>query len=118
MLDKETPLEARVECLHVSVLPHRTQLPILQAADRILSRASERGIISGTIESLFDFRQTWFGIESRISGPPAWQTASTDSLRFAAALAAKILQRRDLTPSLRDTVERERGTIVSLLSTP
>lgn len=116
MLDKETPLEARVECLHVSVLPHRTELPILQAADRILSRASERGIISGTIESVFDFRQTWFGIESGISGSPAWQTASAESLRFAATLAAKVLQRRDLTPSLRNKVEGERGTIVSLLS--
>jgi hypothetical protein len=49
MLDKDTPLEDRVECLHVSVLPHRTELPVLQAADRILSRASERGIVAGTI---------------------------------------------------------------------
>jgi hypothetical protein len=115
MLDKETPLESRVECLHVSVVPHRTELPILQTADRILSRASERGLVIGVTESVFDFRQRWFGIESGISGSPAWQTASPDSLRFAAALAAKVLQRRDLTPSFRSKVERERGTIVSLL---
>jgi hypothetical protein len=116
MLDKDTPVESRVECLHVSVLPHRTELPILQAGDQIVSRASERGIIIGVIESVFDFRQTWFGIESKISGPPAWQTASPDSLRFAAALAAKVLQRRDLTASLHNKVEHERGTIVGLLS--
>jgi hypothetical protein len=118
MLDKDTPLESRLECLHVAVLPHRTELPVLQAADQILSRASERGIVIGVIQSIFDFRQEWFGIESGVSGPPAWQTASADSLRFAAALAAKVLQRRDLTASLHNKVERERGTIVSLLGAP
>lgn len=117
MLDKDTPVESRVECLHVSVLPHRTELPILQAADRIVSRASERGIVIGVIESVFDFRQTWFGIESGVSGPPAWRTASAESLRFAAVLAAKVLQ-RDLTVSLHNKVERERGTIVRLLGAP
>jgi hypothetical protein len=116
MLDKDTPLESRVQCLHVSVLPHRTELPVLQAADRIISRASERGIVIGVIESVFDFRQTWFGIESGISGSPDWRTASADSLRFAAALAAKVLQRRDLTASLHNKVDHDRGTIVSLLS--
>jgi hypothetical protein len=116
MLDKDTPVESRVECLHVSVLPHRTELPILQAADQIVSRTSERGIVIGVTESVFDFQQTWFGIESGISGSPAWQTASPDSLRFAAALAAKVLQRRDLPASLHNKVEHERGTIVSLLS--
>jgi hypothetical protein len=116
MLDIDTPVESRVECLHVSVLPHRTELRILKAADQIVSRASERGIVIGVTESVFDFQQKWFGIESGISGSPAWQTASSDSLRFAAALAAKTLQRRDLTASLHNKVEHERGTIVSLLS--
>jgi hypothetical protein len=119
MVDKDFPLDGRVECLHVSVLPRRTELSILQAADKILSRATERGIVIGVIQSVFDFRQDWFGIESGISGPPAWQTASADSLRFAAALAAKVLQRRDLTASsLHNKVERERGTIVRLLGAP
>jgi hypothetical protein len=118
MLDKDTPVESRVECLHVAVLPHRSELPILQAADRIVSRASERGIVIGVIESVFDFRQEWFGIESGISGSPAWQTASAGSLRFAAALAAKMLQRRDLTATLHNKVEHERRTIVSLLGAP
>jgi len=70
------------------------------------------------IESVFDFRQTWFGIESGIAGSPAWKTAPADSLRFAAVLAAKVLQRRDLTVSLHNKVDHERRTIVSLLSTP
>src|SRR5579859_5115859 len=56
MLDKDTPLETRVECLHVSVLPRRTELPILQTADQMVSRASERGIVIGVTESVFDFR--------------------------------------------------------------
>jgi hypothetical protein len=118
MLDKETPMESRVECLHVSVLPHRTELPVLQVADRIVARVSERNIVIGTIESVFDFRQEWFGIESGISGPPAWRTAPPDSLRFAATLASRMLQRRDLTASLRNKIERERGTIQALLGAP
>lgn len=118
MLDKDEPLETRVECLHDSVLPHRTEHPILQAADRIVSRASERGIVIGVTESVFEFQQKWFGIESGIAGSPPWQTASPDSLRLAAALAAKLLQRRDLTSSLHNKVEHERATILSLLRGP
>jgi hypothetical protein len=118
MLDRDEPLESRVECLHVSFVPHRTELPILQVADQIVARASERGLVLGVTESVFDFRQEWFGIESGIAGSPSWQTASPDSLRLAAAWAAKLLQRRDLTASLHKRVEQQRSTILSLLGAP
>lgn len=111
MIDTTVPVESRMECLHKAVLPKRIELPILASADRILSRTKEPVIASAVIESLFDFRQGWFGIESGVSGPPVWESGSPDSLRSALALANKALARRDLSPALRTTVSRARENI-------
>jgi hypothetical protein len=116
MLDRQVPAESRIECLHVSIVPHRVELQMLRSADRILSRASERAIAAAVVESVFDFKQQWFNIESGISEPPPWQSASTESLRSALALAEKGLGRGNLSPALRGTVSRARDTIAKTLA--
>src|ERR1700760_4150815 len=62
MLDKDTPLESRVDCLCVFAVPHRTELPILEAANQIVSRTPERRIVNGVTESSSTFGKQWFGI--------------------------------------------------------
>ncbi len=116
MLDTDVPAESRVQCLHVSIVPARRDPAILRTADHILSRTAERAIAEGVTESVFDFRQNWFGIESGISEPPSWRTAAIDALRSASALADKALARRDLHPRLRNTVQRARELIARALS--
>jgi hypothetical protein len=114
--DKSQPVEIRIECLHVGIVPRRTQPAILRLADQILSRTRERAIAAAVIESVFDFRRDWFSIESGISKPPAWESTSTETRRAAMALADRALARRDLRPALRDTVSRARRTIARTLS--
>lgn len=116
MLDKAEPVESRIQCLHVAIVPRRTQAVILRVADQILTRTSERAIAAGVIESVFDFRQEWFGIESGISKPPAWETTSKETRRAALALADRALARRDLRAALRDTVSRARRTLTRSLA--
>src|SRR5438093_1214935 len=116
MLDKNMSVESRVQCLHVSVVPHRIELLILRAADRILARASERAILEGVIESLFDFKQQWFGLESNISEPPAWRRASVEGLRFGLRMADTALAHNELNSELRETVRRSRQTIMQVLT--
>jgi len=111
MTDTAVPVADRTECLHKGVLPRRIEPSILASADRILSRTREPAIATAVIESLFDFQQRWFGIESGVSGPPAWESGSPDSLRSALALAEKALARPDLSPALRTTVSRARENI-------
>jgi hypothetical protein len=115
MLDKRQPVESRIECLHVGILPRRTEGAILAAADRVLSRTSESAIAGAVIESVFDFRQQWFGLESGIGRPPGWQAAPPSALRPALALADKALARRDLKPSLRQAVANSRAAIAQSL---
>lgn len=117
ILDKGVPTENRVECLHISVVPNRMKVPILDVADRILSRTSEPAIAKGVIESVFDFRQQWYGIESGISAPPPWTEAPADSLRAALHLAEKAEARPGLNPSLRKKVGIQRETIAQALNT-
>jgi hypothetical protein len=117
MLDKSVPTESRLQCLHISIVPRRMELPILGMADRILSRTSERPLANGVIESVFDFQQRWFGIESGISEPPPWSDASSESLRAALHLAEKAEARPGLNPSLRKKVGIQRETIAQALNT-
>ncbi|MGA8313588.1 MAG: hypothetical protein WB755_26425 [Terriglobales bacterium] len=115
ILDKGVPIENRVECLHISVVPHRMEAPILRVADRIFSRTSERALANGVIESVFDFQQRWYGIESDFSAPPPWTSASPDSLRAALQLAEKAEARPGLSPSLHKKVASARETIAQAL---
>jgi hypothetical protein len=116
MGDRAVAAEIRIECLHRSVLPRRTDPAILATADRILSRPSEGVIANAVVESAFDFRQQWFSIESGISAPPKWEDASTNALQRAAALANKALGRGDLNPILRGTVGKARENILRTLN--
>lgn len=114
MLDRDVPVSSRVDALHIALVPGRTQLPMLQMADRILSRNKEEQLSNGLIESIFDFRLWWFGTDSRISAP-SWSTASVNSLRFAARMADVALARRDLTSELRPKVSQSREAILRIL---
>jgi hypothetical protein len=115
ILDKGVPIENRVECLHISIVPNRLEVPILRVADRIFSRTSERALANGVIESVFDFQQRWYGIESGVSAPPPWTSASPDSLRAALQLAEKAEARPGVNPSLRKKVAQEREIIAQAL---
>jgi hypothetical protein len=113
MADRTEPAEVRVEVLHRGLVTRRHQTPVLRMADRILAATSERAIAQGVVESIFDYKQEWFGIESRIVKPPGWAKASTDARQAALALAERALQRRDLTPALRARVTAERSVLAS-----
>ena len=115
MLDRKVPIARRMDGVHASIVPHRINLRILRVADLILLHTSERALTIGVIESVFDFRPQWFGTESRLSGPPPWQNARADSLRFALTLAETAAARPGLEPSLRRAVVHARETIVQTL---
>jgi hypothetical protein len=108
MLDKAVPAESRVQCLHVGIVPHRMEPPMLQAVEGMLSHARERAIVNAAIESVFDYRQQWFGLESRIMQPPDWEHATAESRRLALHLADMALARSDLSAALRQTVSATR----------
>jgi hypothetical protein len=116
MLDRDVPVSTRVDALHITLVPGRTQLPMLQMADRVLSRNKEEQLWNGLIESIFDFRLWWFGTDSRISSTPAWSTASVNTLRFAARMAEQALARSDLTSELRPKVSQSREAILRILN--
>ena len=115
MLGQSEPAESRVQCLHLAIVPRRAQPEILRLADQILSRTSEREIAAGVIESVFDFQQDWFKVESGISKPADWPSVPVEARRAALALADKALARRDVGARLRSTVSSARQSIARSL---
>jgi hypothetical protein len=74
--DKSQPGKIRVESLHVGLVPRRHQESVLRMAGRMLGSNPERAIAVGVVESIFDYKQEWFGIESGMVKPAGWNGVS------------------------------------------
>ena len=110
MLDRDTPAQTRIDCLHNSVMPRRTSLPILVSAENMLTRSKEEELAAGVIESVFHYRREWFRPASTRPPPPAWDSASKESLTAALRLA-DLARKRRLSPELRAALDRETTAI-------
>ncbi len=107
MLDPSVPLERRVDCLHSSLVPRRTQPSVLAAAGRLLADTQEPGLANGVIESLFRYEpKQWFGT-SPPPPPPPWDSAPPAVRDALVALGDAALARPDLDADLARAVRAE-----------
>lgn len=116
MLATGEPIEDRIECLRVALIPRRTVLPFLRTAEGILTGTKEPRLANGVIESVFDYHPEWFRPGSAPAAPQAWEVASPESLRAALRLAERAQHRTGLPPALRRAVARESAAIRHILS--
>jgi hypothetical protein len=108
--------ESRIDALRHSVLPRRTELPILATAERLLSGGLEPEVEIGLIETLFDYREKpWFGPVRVPPAPRPWETASDEACQRALALAQAALARSDLPGETRQAVQASVNEIEQLL---
>lgn len=111
LLTPDEPIEDRIECLHAAIVPRRAALPILAAAERILTRTKEPRLAHAVVESVFDFQTKWFRPGTAPSAPRPWQSASPASLHAALRLAEIAQKLPNLPPALRRAVDRESAAI-------
>jgi hypothetical protein len=116
MLDRTVPVARRVDCLHLAIVPRRVELAVLQAADSILTHASERELVAGVTESVFDYQPLWFGLGASVPKPPAWERGTVASLQTALRIADKALARSDVSPSLQQVVRQSRAMIAGAIA--
>jgi hypothetical protein len=91
--EEEGGVEARVECIHRAIVPHRVSLEVARAAGRIFAKSRSPEIRRAAVESFFieSFNvrgYTWFGLHN-VPEPPAWSTGSREALQEVLAIAAK-----------------------------
>jgi hypothetical protein len=115
MLNREMRVETRIDSMRFGIIPGRTSLPVLTAAEHILSRTNEERLANGIVETLFDFRTDRFRPDSVPAAPPAWETADKQALTVAARIVALAKKRRIAAP-LRQAVDRESALIQKALS--
>ncbi len=116
MLSKNDPVEDRVECLRLAIVPRRTILSILLAAEVILTQTKELRLANGVIESVFDYHPEWFRPGAAPSAPQPWASTSIKTLRAALHLAEIAQKRSGLPPALRRSLDRETAAIRRALS--
>jgi len=114
MEDKEVPSERRVDCLHMSIVPQRTRLPVLQLTMELLAKHLEEPVDRAVIESVFHFEWQWFGTHP--PEPPAWRSAPNDVLRFLMELGAQAERRPNLPASLQTSINTTVGIARALLA--
>ena len=88
-------------------LPRRTLLPILTAAENILTKTAGLRLAEGVVESVFDYHPEWFRPGTAPRAPQPWQRASRGSLRSALRIGEIALNLPSLRPALRRVVHRE-----------
>jgi hypothetical protein len=116
MLDGNQSIGNRIECIRFGISPRRTALPILLAAGNILSGTKDPRLGNAVIEAVFDYKREWSRPANPIPVPPAWETASSESLRAAQRLAEIARTRAALPDGLLHAVNRESAAIQTALS--
>src|SRR6266849_5010836 len=115
--DKNIPVDQRVDALHSSLLPNRTNPAMLDCADRLLDGPLERGVAIGVIERIFDDHSArWFPPIASPPTPTAWEEAPKPALKKVLAMADKVKGRRGLPPELTAAVNRTADTVQRILT--
>jgi hypothetical protein len=107
---------AKVEILHRSVLPRRTDKPVLETCIRLLENNLATPVRDAIIETLYDYQPgPWFGPVRHAPRPPQWESASTEVLRTFLSLAER-LRNEGLNEPLQSAVRATSARIESILT--
>lgn len=108
LADKTLDPDQRVSTSHWSIVPHRTDGPIVAMCARLLDRGRLSPEVAAAVaESLFDYRpKEWFGVRINQPSPPAWSLAGVAAKDAARQLGDRLLARPGLPDLLRAVIER------------
>jgi hypothetical protein len=112
MADRSVPSARRVDCLHMAVVPHRIERPMLEMVAGLLRRDPEPEVVVGAVESVFDFRVEWF--KTHAKSPPAWRSASDEALVFLLELGGQAKRHTGLPATVQESID-ETGEIARAL---
>jgi hypothetical protein len=116
----ETPLKDaanKVYVLHHSLVPRRTDLPLLETCAQLIGSGLERAVEMGVIESIFDYQERpWYGNIRRPPRPPSWESAPSETLRFALDAGKRIETRTDLRAGLNLAIANTVSVISRILA--
>ena len=116
--DGEVEPSSRINAVHVSVLPYRTEVPVLQMARRLFEGGGlDPAIQRAVIETIFDLQsRRWFGPVRVAPTPRPWDTASDEALALVLELGGVVQARTDLRQELRSAVERTMEEVSEILA--
>ena len=107
----------KVYLLHHSVVPARTDFPLLEMCARLVNGQLPAVVAEAVVESVFDYRERpWYGNALRPPRPPSWESASSESLRFAGRWAHELLERGGLPAALLEAVRGSEALIAGILA--
>jgi hypothetical protein len=106
----------KVEIIHRSVLPKRTEIQVLATCIRLLDRPLADQVRSAIIETLYDYQPgVWFGPARNTPRPPLWESASNEVLRMFVSLAER-LERESMDDALQRAVRTTSARIQGILA--
>jgi hypothetical protein len=104
MRNTDAELEERIEFIHKGILPYRTRLATLQLVNAMLDDDLEAGAKTAAVEAVFDYKPEWFGKHGPT--PPAWRSASDETLEYLIELGRRALQSQpSVADAIRETIE-------------
>ena len=114
--DPDVPAARRVDCLHNALVPHRTELPILESGVRLLDANLEDEVYEGVVESVFDYQtKQWYGPAIGAPEPQPWSTAGDDVLHVILGLTDTV-RIDSVSEALADRIDAVRVEVRSILN--
>jgi hypothetical protein len=114
MLDSEEEVETRVEILHMSLVPVRNRVPIMELVGRLAAKNPGEAIVNAAIESVYDFQVTWR--KGHPAPPPPWRTASSESLKYLVTMAPYLKKHFPLPRPLQAAMDQTTETASQILA--
>jgi hypothetical protein len=114
MLDARVEANTRIGILHMSLIPVRNRIPVLEFVGRLASGNPEPEIANSAIESIYDFQVHWR--KGHPPPPPPWRTSSNETLQCLIDLAAHLKGQVSLPESIHAAMDRTTGIASALLA--
>ncbi|WP_437498401.1 hypothetical protein [Sorangium sp. So ce1099] len=109
LVDREVPVARRIDCVRVTVYPHRAEAPMLELAGHLLAADLDDLEATAIAESIFeDDYSRWFPPGAVPPLPSPWEEAPDEALEQVLSLAGPAEKRGAL---VGPTVERVRGIL-------
>ncbi len=114
MLDNEIEAAERVDILHMSLIPVRNRIAIMECVAKLVAKNPGEEVANAAIESIYNYESFWR--KGHPAPPPAWRTSSSEVLRYLVSLAPYLKKNCNMPEGLREAMDRTTAIADALLS--
>jgi hypothetical protein len=106
LADRSQSVVERVALAREAIVPNRIKRSVVDMVDRLRKHGIETELLLALAECIFEYRpDEWYGKRRNPPQAPSWSAATQEARQAVIALGRRLLERNDLSASLRAATE-------------